>query len=424
MRVSTLFGRTLREAPAEAETQAHQLALRAGLIRPLQSGSLSLLPLGMRVARQIERIMHEELEQIGAQELRTPLVQAASIWEQTGRYQAYGPLMLRFADRAGRALLFAPTHEETIADLASREIVSYRQMPALVYQIHTKYRDELRAKGGLLRLREFNMLDAYSLDTDQASLDATYTQVGAAFAQILSRCGIRFVTAIASGGEMGGSETTEYHVLSEAGEDTLCICLACGYTANSEVLEDGAIQGRCPQCTNQLTLQRAIEIGHIFKFGSRYAEALAARLLDLNGRTQPIMMGSYGIGIERLLHVILEQHHDAAGITWPSAVAPFDLHLLHIGRKAVGRAAAEQIYSDLVAAGVRVLYDERNESAGIKFADADLIGLPIRVLTNERLSVAGMVEITMRASGEAFQIKREALFSEVQRRSSIAASAS
>src|SRR5215213_5927554 len=235
MRLSTLFGRTLRDAPAEAENIAHQLVLRAALVRPLLAGGYTMLPLGMRVVRRIEAIMHEELARIDGQELRTPVIQLAAAWEQSGRYMQYGPLMLRMADRSERALIFAPTHEEAIAELARREIVSYRQMPALVYQIHTKYRDEMRAKGGLMRMREFTMLDAYTYDADAAGLDHGYAQVASAFERIFDRCGVRYVAVEAASGEMGGREPREYMALSQSGEDTLAICASCGYAANVEV---------------------------------------------------------------------------------------------------------------------------------------------------------------------------------------------
>src|SRR3954471_10734287 len=235
MRLSTLFGRTLRDAPAEAENIAHQLVLRAALVRPLLAGGYTLLPLGMRAARRMEAIMHAELARIDGQELRTPVIQLAAAWEQSGRYEQYGPLMLRMTDRSDRALIFAPTHEEAIAELARREIVSYRQMPALVYQIHTKYRDEMRAKGGLMRMREFTMLDAYTYDADADGLDRSYPQVARAFEQIFDRCGVRYVVVDASSGEMGGREPREYMALSQSGEDLLAICASCGYAANVEV---------------------------------------------------------------------------------------------------------------------------------------------------------------------------------------------
>jgi prolyl-tRNA synthetase len=395
MRLTTLFGRTMREAPAEAEQIGHQLALRAGLARQLQAGSFALMPLGMLALRRIEAIMHDELARIGAQELRTPIIQSSDAWERTGRYADYGPLMLRVADRSGRRLLVAPTHEEAIADLARREISSYRQLPALVYQIHTKYRDELRTKGGLMRMREFTMLDAYSLDADTAGLDLAYRAVGAAFERILARCEVRSVAAEASAGEMGGSETVEYHVRSAAGEDQLLTCAACGHVANAEVsLADAG--GRCARCGGALLAAQTIEIGHIFKLGTRYSDAIGARYQSAAGREQPIVMGSYGIGLERLLLAILEQHHDGAGIVWPREVAPLDLHLVPVGRGARARQAAEALYEDLLRAGARVLYDDRDEAAGVKLADADLIGLPTRLLLSERLAEAGQIEVRPR----------------------------
>ena len=235
MRYSTCIGRTLRDAPNEAESTVHQLVLRAGLAQQLLAGGMTLLPLGMRVLRQIERIMHEEMANIDALEYRTPIIQPATLWQESGRYDIYGNAMLRLQNRNEQAMIVAPTHEEAVADIARRQVESYRQLPALIYQIHTKYRDELRVRGGLVRLREFTMLDAYSLDADWAGLDAVYQRIGGAFERIFERCGVKFIKVQASGGDMGGSETTEYMALSADGEDTLLLCAACGYAANSEI---------------------------------------------------------------------------------------------------------------------------------------------------------------------------------------------
>jgi prolyl-tRNA synthetase len=590
MRLSTLFGRTLREAPADAEHIGHQLALRAGLVRQVQAGSYALLPLGMRVARRIEAIMHEEMARIDAQEFRTPLIQATAAWEQSGRYDMYGPLILRMTDRSERALLFAPTHEEAIADLARREIASYRQLPALLYQITTKYRDELRAKGGLMRLREFTMLDAYSFDADDAGLDQSYALIAGAFGRIFARCGVRFVVVEASAGEMGGRDSREYMALSPAGEDTLAICPSCGYAANVEIAISGAnrtlersnvetferfeevatpncatiadvaaflgvpttatakavffdtperglvfavirgdlevnevklcaaagvsgltpasaeqiaaagaapgyaspvglavqtiddgrqtiesgelssvvhrqssgvfvvadasvaeggplvaganragyhlrnvVYGRdwratmvsdiaavragdaCARCGAELSFERGIEIAHIFKLGNRYSATLGANFLDRSGAEQPLLMGSYGIGVERLLHTIVEQHHDAAGLAWPADIAPADVHLVRLGKGEAVRAAADALYDELSGAGVRVLYDDREETAGVKFNDADLIGLPLRLLLGERLLAEGMVEVKPRG-GEARKVAREDAVKEARAR--------
>jgi prolyl-tRNA synthetase len=606
MRLSTLFGRTLREAPAEADNVGYRLVLRAGLARPLLAGGYALLPLGMRVARRIEAIMHEELARIDGQELRAPVIQSSAAWEQSGRYAEYGPLMLRIGDRSERALIFAPTHEEAIADLCRREITSYRQLPALVYQIHTKYRDELRAKGGLMRMREFTMLDAYSLDAHAAGLDASYERVARAFDRIFQRCGVRYVVVEASAGEMGGREPREYMALSQAGEDTLAICPSCGYAANVEVatsalsttsdqrpatneetvnvgrssldvrrmeevatpdcatiadvaaylgvpqsstakavffdtpergllfvvirgdlevneaklraaagvsalapasaeqiaasgavagyaspvglsvqgdqgrktngqsdpLEDqrsenaggdfglssavpgpssgvlvvadqsivdagplvaganragyhlrGVVYGRdwaattvadiasvragdpCARCGAPLQLEKGIEVGHIFKLGTRFTEALGAAFLDQDGAARPIVMGSYGVGVERLMQVIVEQHHDDVGIAWPAEVAPFDAQIVRLGKSDAVRAAADALYDELSAAGLRALYDDRDETAGVKFNDADLIGVPVRLVVGERLLAAEQVEVKRRG-GEAQKVAR------------------
>jgi prolyl-tRNA synthetase len=559
MRLSTLFGRTLRDAPAEAENAAHQLVLRAGLARALLAGGYALLPLGMRVARRIEAIMHEEMAAIDGQEFRTPIVQSSGPWEQSGRYREYGPAMLRLLDRSERALILAPTHEEAVADLARREVTSYRQLPALIYQIHTKYRDELRAKGGMMRMREFTMLDAYSLDADDAGLDMVYERVAVAFERIFARCGLRYVAVEASAGEMGGREPREYMALSPNGEDTLAICPNCGYAANlevaavrraeaapidapamvevatpecktiaelatfmgvpeaatakavffssperglvfavirgdlevnelklraaagvsalvpataeqiaaagavagyaspvglavqqasggagvfviadSSVLAAGALvaganragyhlrdvlYGRdwqatavadianarvgdaCVRCGAPLAFERGIELGHIFKLGTRFTVALGAQFLAQDGSSRPVVMGSYGIGVERMLQVIVEQHHDEAGIAWPAEVAPFDAHLVRLGKGEATRAAADLLYGELSAAGVRVLYDDRDESAGVKFNDADLIGLPARLLVSDRLLAAEQVELKRRG-GEAVKVAR------------------
>lgn len=554
MRFSSLFGRTLREAPSDAEHIGYQLAVRTGLARQLQAGSFALMPLGMKAFHRIEAIIHDEMQRIGAQEFRTPLIQATSAWEQTGRLAGYGELILRMQDRSQRDLLFAPTHEEAVSDLARREIASYRQMPALVYQITTKYRDETRTKGGLMRLREFSMLDIYSLDADAAGLDQSYDTIAAAFERIFQRCGLQFLAVEASNGEMGGSGSREYMVLSPAGEDTLAICPSCGYAANSEVAsaaapaaytgevapmreletpncttiadvaafvgvpteatakavffdsperglifvvirgdrevnEDkvkaaaqvsrlapatldqivaaGAVAGYaspvglqvqpaeggegvfvladrtvaaagglvaganktgyhlidaqfgrdwqasvvadvaqieagdpCAACGTALTLERGIELGHIFKLGTRYTETMGTNFLDVQGKPKPIVMGSYGIGLERLLQIVLEQHHDERGVVWPDALAPALVHLVRIGKGEEVRAKADALYAEFLAAGISVLYDDREDSAGIKFNDADLIGLPLRVVVSERLLADQVYELKPR-NGEA-----------------------
>jgi len=566
MRLATLLGRTLRDAPAEADQIGHQLALRAGLVRAMAPGSFALLPLGMAAARRIEAIMHAELARIDAQELRTPIVQPAALWEQTGRYAQYGPQMLKLADRSERTLVVAPTHEEAIAELARREVSSYRQLPAMVYQIHTKYRDEIRTKGGLMRMREFTMLDAYSLDADEAGLDTVYDRVATAFERIFTRCGVRFVGVSASAGEMGGREPREYMALSPSGEDTLAICGQCGFGANvdhswdahvqpdhregtlgeqllaamelvatpgaatitelaallgieatgtakavffdtperglvfavirgdlevselrlaaaagvselrpataEQIAAAGAVPGYaspvglagvfvvadpsvvaagglvagankagyhlrnvvygrdwratavaqiatvregdpCPRCGAPLALARGVEIGHIFKLGTRFTEALGASFLDEHGAARPVVMGSYGIGVERLLQIIIEQHHDERGIVWPASVAPADVQIIALGKSAAPRVEAARLADELADAGLRTLLDDRDETAGVKFNDADLIGLPVRLVVGDKLLAAGEVELKPR-TGQPIRVARGELVAAVR----------
>lgn len=548
MRMSTLFGRTLREAPSEADHPAHQLVLRAGLARSLSGGGHALLPLGMRVARRIEAIMHAELASINAQELRMPAM-------QTRDQRSDMPVDARPSS-------FIPRHGgPAIAELAQREITSYRQMPTLVYQIHPQYRDATRARSGLLRMREFTMLEAYSLDADSAGLDRIFDQVTAALEHIFRRCEVQFVAVETAVGEMGGYEARAYMALSAAGEDTLVICPTGDYAANlaiatsalppagettdapaiepvatphcatiadlaalldipkaatakavffdtpeygllfvvirgdqevnetklraalkvsalapasaAQIAATGAVAGYaspiglhnvtviadqsvvrsgplvaganqegyhlrnvvygrdwqtshiadiatvregdpCPRCNTPLIYERGIEIGHSFKLGTGYTAAIGATYLDANGVAQPVVMGAYGIGVERLIQVIVEQHHDDSGIIWPVAVAPADVHLIRLGKKDSLHTTADALYAELEAAGLRVLYDDRDESAGVKFNDSDLIGLAVRLVLSERLLATQAVEVKPRV-GAAVQIAREAAVETIQK---------
>nr|MBA3415063.1 proline--tRNA ligase [Chloroflexia bacterium] len=476
MRMAHLFGRTLRDAPGDAELPSHKLMLRAGMVRPLGSGIYSLLPLGWRVVRKVEQVIREEIDRIGGQELLMPVVHPADIWKESGRYQVVGPELTRFTDRGDREMVLAMTHEEVVTDLARQEISSYRQLPMLVYHIQTKWRDEPRSRGGLIRVREFTMKDSYTLDLDEAGLDVQYRNHWRAYERIFRRCGLEFVVVGADTGMMGGSASHEFMALSEHGEDIVLICPTGDYAANREVakfrrdapaaedllpLEEvetpntptiqaladflgvplsrtakavffvgdsgrfvfavirgdldvnetklrkasgesgltpataeqiravGAEPGygspvgvhdclvvadesvhdapnlvagankpgfhlknanlgrdweaqtvadiasaeaglQCPRCGAPLTAERAIEVGNIFKLGTRYSKMLGANYLDADGQSHPIVMGSYGIGSGRVTATIAEQHHDEKGIAWPATVAPFHVALLSI----------------------------------------------------------------------------------------------
>jgi prolyl-tRNA synthetase len=547
--MSHLFGRTLREAPGDVELLSNQLMVRAGMIRPLGAGIFSLLPLGWRVVRKVEQIIREEMDAIGGQELLMPVVHPADIWRESGRYDSVGPEMARFKDRADRDMVLAMTHEEVVTDLTRQVISSYRQLPQIVYHLQMKFRDEPRARGGLIRVREFTMKDSYSLDANEAGLDVSYKLHWKAYDRIFRRLGLRFIVVGADVGMMGGSLSEEFMAFSPNGEDTILICPSGDYAANKEVatfrrpapagdepqpmtevetpntttietlanhlgitkaqtakavffkggsgkfvfavirgdlevnetklrkaanepnlvpataeeiraigaepgygspvgtngafivvdesvrdtpnLVAGANKpgyhylnvnlGRdyqadvvadiasseagfpCPHCGTALTADRAIEVGNIFKLGTRYSTTLGATFLDAEGVSHPVVMGSYGIGSGRSAATVVEQNYDEKGIIWPISIAPYHVSLLSLGAAddANTTSVAEQLYSSLQAAGIEVLYDDRGDRAGVKFNDADLIGNPLRVSVSPRTLANGQVEMKARTESEA-----------------------
>jgi prolyl-tRNA synthetase len=565
MKMSHMFGTTLRQAPADAEIASHQLLVRAGFIRQLSAGVYSLMPLGWRSVDKIEDIMRSEMNAIGGQELLMPVVHTADIWKETGRWYKWGPEMTRFQDRKERDMALGPTHEEVVTDLARREVKSYKQLPMLVYHIQTKWRDDPRPRAGLIRVREFTMKDSYSLDADEAGLDKQYRAHYQAYFNIYHRAGLPVLAVRSDVGLMGGSLAHEYMYLTPIGEDTLLLCDQCGYranrqiakfrkpepesealgklekvaTPNSSTIEDlanflnipksktakalfmmakfnegevetqklvfavvrgdmevnetklansikavelrpaqpdeitaiGAVPGYaspinlkgalvvvdesillspnlvsganengyhyinvnygrdyqadvvadlaaaddgspCPNCGALMHTSRGVEVGNIFKLGTFYSIAMGAMFLDKNGKQQPIIMGSYGIGSGRLLACVAEEHRDDKGLIWPMSIAPFDVHLVAL--RGVEQAA-ESLYEELHAAGLDVLFDEREESPGVKFNDADLIGLPIRITMGERSLKEGVVELKLRRDEEKRNVKVEQVVAEVMR---------
>ena len=555
MRLSNLFGSTLREIPAEAQMTSHQLLLRAGMIRQVATGIYAYLPLGWRVLHKIEDILRDEMNAVGGQEMRMPSAQPAELWQETGRYSEAGPVLASFRDRAQRELVLGITHEEVVTYLARREIHSYRQLPFVVYQIQTKFRDEPRSRGGLIRAREFTMKDAYSFHVDQADLDGYYPRMYRAYESSFRRCGVEAVAVEANPGLMGGAASHEFMALNDGGEDTLILCDQCGYAANAEsavtrreekpgdserpleevatpgtttiedvasflgitprqtlkaifyvaegklafvvirgdlevnetklasllkvsdlrlaeqqeVEEAGIVAGYaspidqagkvkvvadesvnwgsnfvagankagyhlcnvnhprdfevdvlgdiaavqdgdpCLRCGGRLQAARGIELGHIFKLGTRYSELMGATFLDKAGQTRPLVMGCYGIGIGRLMAAVVEQCHDDHGIVWPLSVAPYHFHLIVLGDEAKIVDTAESLYHSLQSKGCEILYDDRNESAGVKFNDADLIGIPFRLTVGSRSLRAGGVEIKRRDADEVEIISPEGL---------------
>ena len=562
MRMSRLFSQTLREAPADAEMPSHKLLVRAGFIRQLAAGIYTAMPLGKRALTKIENIMRAEMNAIGGQEITMPVVHPAEIWQETGRWYQIGSEMGRFKDKNDRDMVLGMTHEEVVADLTRKEIHSYRQLPVLIYQIQTKWRDDPRPRAGLIRVREFTMKDSYSLDADWKGLDKQYRAHYQAYFNIFHRCGIPVIAVKSDVGMMGGKMAHEYMYLTPYGEDTLLLCDACDYSANrqiatfqkqaapaeepqllekvatpecktiaelaeflgipesktakavfliaeipegeesvqkfvfavvrgdmelnetkltnalkaselrpateEEIIAVGAVPGYaspvglpekndylpvvtvvdeliphsanlvaganeagyhllntnygrdykadivtdltaarqgdgCPRCGEHLREVRGVEVGNIFKLGTRYSDAMGATFQDKDGKEKPVIMGSYGIGSGRLLASVAEEHHDEYGLIWPITVAPYQVHLVVLTGKKGGEETlqtAEQLYRDLRDAGVEVLYDDRVASPGVKFNDADLIGLPIRLTVSARALSQGGVEFKRRDQQE------------------------
>jgi prolyl-tRNA synthetase len=548
MRLSQLFFASLRDDPADAEMASHRLLVRAGYIRQVGTGIYSLLPLGWRVTRKVEQIIREEMDRIGCQEMEMPVVQPADLWRESGRYQKIGPELVRFKDRTGRDMVLAMTHEEVVASLLRDLVSSYRQLPKLVYHFQTKFRDEPRSRGGLIRVREFVMKDSYSCDRDTEGLDRSYQLHYEAYTRIFERLGLEAIPVGADVGMMGGSLAHEFMVLNKWGEDTLVLCERGDYAANQQIAvvrkpeppneepmateevatpgaatiadlarfleigEDrtakatffmtgdgrlltvitrgdyevnetklanavkayslrpaqveeiraaGMVPGYaspigahdtvvvvddlaahspnlvaganregfhlrnvnvgrdftpdvvtdvvnarngdpCPKCGGTVALSNGIEVGNIFKLGTDFSIPMGASYLGEDGERHPIVMGSYGIGLGRNVACIVESHHDEKGIVWPASVAPYPAHLVTVSAAREPRVPdeAEGLYTRLADAGVEILYDDRDESPGVKFTDAELLGMPLIVTISPRSLAAGGAEVTVRATGE------------------------
>ena len=555
MRWSNLFIPTLREDPADAEVTSHRLLVRAGYIRQLTAGVYSLLPLAQRVRLKVIQIIREEMNRVGGQEFVLPAIHPAEVWKESGRWEVMGDNMFRLKDRKGADMALGMTHEEVFTTIARNTLNSYRQLPQVWYQIQVKFRDEARPKSGLLRVREFTMKDAYSFDVDWAGLDKSFQDQYEAYCRIFTRCGLKYTSVEASSGAMGGSQSTEFVVRTNAGEDNIVVCEKCDYAANVEkatsrlapvddeggpaaaeefptpgvrtiddltafpggasadrqiktlvfvlddritlvlmrgdhelnetklmdasgainvrpaqpeeirealgasagslgavgvtpathpkiaqVIADDALRGRrnmttgankddhhlrgvaidrdikvdkwaslrvvkagetCSNCGGTLDVFKAVEVGHIFKLGTKYSESMGARVLLADGTDVPIIMGSYGIGVERVLTAAVELYNDEAGISWPTSIAPFHVVLTPVNIKDQALlAAAERIYQDLHQAGVEVLIDDRDERAGVKFNDADLIGVPYRITVGKKIK-EGKVELFTRATRQS-----------------------
>lgn len=373
MRYSRVFPKTLKEAPKDAVTANHQLLVRAGFVDQLMSGSWTLLPLGWRVVTKIEQIIREEMNRIGGQELLMPLLHPKEIWNETGRWESAAEVMYQLKDAREREYALSFTHEEIVMDLVRKHVKSYKDLPLAVYHFSTKFRQELRPQGGVLRGREFLMKDLYSLHTTADDLDRFYNQCREAYVKIFTRLGLKAYVIEASGGVFTDNRTHEFQVEAEAGEDTIYVKPGTNEGYNKEVFSGNEAD---------FEVKRAIEVGNIFPFGSaKYAEKMKVEFTDADGSRKPVHFGSYGIGIGRAMGTIVEVHHDDRGIIWPESVAPYRVHLVSLGQDP---APGEKLYQNLLEAGIEVLWDDTDRAAGEKFADADLLGVPVRLVVSPK----------------------------------------
>ena len=404
MKQSLLFVPTLKDAPKDAEVKSHKLMTRAGLIKQVAAGIYTYLPLGYKVIKKIEEIIRQEIDAIGGSELLMPALQPRDLWDESGRWDQYGPELMRLKDRKDRDFCLGPTHEEIITQVVRDYLNSYKKLPLALYQIQTKFRDEMRPRFGLMRGREFIMKDAYTFSESNEDLDIWYKKFTDAYIEIFRRCGLDTKIVASDTGQIGGDEADEFMVMSEVGEDTITHCTSCNYGSNQEHsgLKTGDV---CPKCGGTIDEARGIEVGNIFKLGTKYSESMNAKFQDKEGKLKPVIMGCYGLGISRTLMAAAEQHSDENGMIWPDEIAPFKVHIIPVNTKDETQVKlADEIYQELKANGVEVLIDDRNERAGSKFKDADLIGIPNRIIVGKKAS-EGIVEFMKREEGTKQEIK-------------------
>lgn len=393
MRYSRLFGKTSFEVPHDADSVNAKLLAQAGFIDKVAAGIYNYLPLGYRVLAKIQKIIQEEMDLVEGQQILMPALHPAELWEVTGRHKTMDDILYKTKASGNRDFFFGPSHEEVVTPLARKYIRSYKDLPMSVYQMQTKFRDEPRAKSGLLRGREFGMKDMYSFHATQEDLDQYYEQVKAAYLRVYERCGLKAYVVLAGGGAFTDQFTHEFSVLTPAGEDTILVCDACKTAENIEIAED---MSKCRTCGGEVRSEKAVEAGNIFKLGTKYSKPCEVYFTDSDGQRKLVIMGCYGIGTTRLVGTIVEASHDENGIIWPKTVAPYAVHLLSLGRDESVKNAADALYMQLREGGVEVLYDDREDSAGKKFADSDLIGLPMRIVVSSRTLEKNSAEVKMR----------------------------
>ena len=409
MRASRFLLATQKETPADAETVSHRLMLRAGLVRQVAGGLYTWLPIGMRVLHKVSHIVRDEMDRAGAQEMSMPMVQPAELWQESQRWEGMGPELLRFQDRHERDFCLGPTHEEVITHLVRDEYDSYRQLPAILYQIQTKFRDERRPRFGVMRAREFLMKDAYSFHTDENSLQEAYQLMHDTYCRIFDRLGFEYRAVTADSGNIGGKVSHEFHVLADSGEDEIVFSdqggSEGGYAANRELAPAGVKEGDpSPDGKGVLHIRRGIEVGHIFQLGDKYSTAMGATVLDGAGKSVALQMGCYGIGVSRIVAACIEQNHDERGIIWPQAIAPFHLVIVQIDAHKSLKVVevSESLYEAAGQAGLEVLLDDRDRktSPGVKLAESELLGIPHRVVVSARNLADDTLEYQRRQDGD------------------------
>lgn len=388
------------------------------MIKKLASGIYSILPIGLRVFKKLETIIRQSLDEVGASEVLMPAIIPSELWKKSKRWDVYGPELLRIKDRHEREFCFGPTHEEVITDIVSASCNSYKQLPICLYQIQTKFRDEIRPRFGVMRSREFSMKDAYSFHETEECLDTTYKQMQSAYQTIFSRCGLSFKMVEADSGAIGGDVSAEFMVTAETGEDVIVECPECQFAANQEVIEKigVSIGDPCHVCSQgKLRHVRGIEVGHIFKLGDKYSQSMSATFLNREGKQAHFIMGCYGIGVGRTIAAAIEQNHDEKGIIWPVALAPFHVSIIVVNQKRSELSEmGERLYLTLNQNGVEVLYDDREVSTGIKFKDVELLGIPYYIIIGKDSASSAKVEVVMRQTAEKIEIEESLLLSYLQ----------
>ena len=396
---------TLKDAPQEAEVISHKLMLRAGMVRKVASGIYTWLPLGLKVLRKIENIVREEMDASGAQEVLMPMVQPKELWDETNRWEKMGPELLRIQDRHGRDFCLGPTHEEVITDLIRNNVKSYKELPLNIYQIQTKFRDEVRPRYGVMRGREFLMKDSYSFNIDEACLEETYLTMRNTYKKVLERMGLEYKIVSADSGAIGGDASEEFHVLAETGEDTIAVSDSSEYAINTELLlKEGedieSLEGKpSPDGKGTIEIKKGIEVGHIFQLGKVYAEDMKANVLNNEGKASTLYMGCYGIGVSRLVAAAIEQNNDDKGIIWPHSIAPFDINIIAIGYEKDEKIAeaSNNLYKELTEMGYDVLLDNRKDGYGTKIKDSELIGVPLNIIIGKQFLESEEIEFRTRS---------------------------